>query len=72
MDLKHFQEKQQIHPAQKLVKGDRVTCTIRHATDGSKNLINVEVIFLESNLSKRTCNIVYQDNIYEVPFHDMF
>jgi len=63
---------EQIHPAQKLIQGDKVIATIRHATDGSKNLNKVQVIFLECNSLKRTCDVVYLCKVYEVPFNNMF
>lgn len=71
MDLKQFQEKTITHFAENLVKGDRLKATIRHKTDGSKNLINVDVIFLESNISSRTIKAAYKDSVYEIPFNDL-
>jgi len=59
--------KETIHPAHKLVQGDIIKATIRHETDGSKNLINVDVMFLECNLLKPTINA-----IYEIPFNELY
>jgi len=54
MDINKFNTNTHVsHWAETLQIGDRCTATIRHKTDGSKNLHNVDVIVVENNKSKQ-------------------
>jgi len=46
--FKEIEEKYVNHWAERLEPGDRCKATIRHKTDGSKNLHNVEIIVVEN------------------------
>lgn len=50
---KFYNEKHISHWAEELQVGDRCKATIRHKTDGSKNLHNVEIIVVENLQSEK-------------------
>ena len=47
--LKELQKKYPSHWAKELQAGDRCLATIRHPTDGSKNIHKANVIVIENN-----------------------
>jgi hypothetical protein len=59
------------HWADALESGDRVLATIRHETDGSKNLIDVQVIVTGNN--RRECKIsaAFLAGLYVIPYNEL-
>jgi len=51
--------------------GDRCKATIRHKTDGSKNLINVDVIVCENNKEASFITVQYKNKKYTVPYNEL-
>lgn len=58
------------HWAEELQQGDRVFATIRHKTDGSKNMINLAAIVIENNLDN-TVLIFANHQEYIVPYNEL-
>lgn len=81
MDLKEFMDKKYPkHFAETLVWGDKIKVTIRHKTDGNKNLVNVNVIFIRCYYDKKEVDVYYGgdgktmqfgDYIISVPFNEI-
>jgi len=65
IDIKHW--------ANYLETGDRVNATIRHKTDGSKNMINVNCIVVENFNNESEINVYVQmlDKIFLVPYNEL-
>lgn len=60
------------HWAETLETGDRVLATIRHKTDGSKNLIDQSAIVVNNN--KDDSNIlvaINKDDLHIVPYSEI-
>ncbi len=72
MDLeKFYKEKHVAHWAEELQIADRVTATIRHKTDGSKNIHGTDVILIK-NLKKESKIIGWwNDKEYEIPYNEL-
>jgi hypothetical protein len=74
MDLnlfKELQEKYPSHPAEVLETGDRVIATIRHKTDGSKNIHNADLIVIENRKQVRHIRALWGQNEYLIPYNDL-
>ena len=74
MDLIKFNQinhKHISHWAEELEEGDRCLATIRHKTDGSKNLHNVEVIIIENLHSERIIVGYYNNKKYKIPYNEL-
>jgi len=59
------------HWAEKLEVGDKCLATIRHKTDGSKNLHNVEVIVVENAKRLRSVTAWFPEYQVEIPYNDL-
>ena len=55
----------------RLEVGDRCKATIRHKTDGSKNLIRVDVIVCENNNEEKTIIAQYKRKKHKVPYNEL-
>lgn len=74
MDLNLFKElekKYPSHPAEALETGDRVIATIRHKTDGSKNIHNANLIVIENRKQVRHIRALWRENEYLIPYNDL-
>jgi hypothetical protein len=59
------------HWAESLEVGDKCLATIRHKTDGSKNLHNVEVIVIENNATKEEISAWFPEYKAVIPYNDL-
>lgn len=59
------------HWATTLEVGDRVTATLRHKTDGTKNKHNVPVIVISVDEDKKCINGYTQFGKKEIPFDEL-
>jgi hypothetical protein len=66
-----FQEKYIKHWAESLEIGDICLATIRHKTDGTKNLHNVKMIVIENNNRKQEIVGWTSDHKATVPYNDL-
>ena len=72
MDLeKFYKEKYVSHWAEGLEIGDKCLATIRHKTDGSKNLHNVEVIVIENNKEKKEIVGWFPEVKATIPYNEL-
>jgi predicted NUDIX family phosphoesterase len=62
---------EQEHWATELEQGDRVLVTIRHATDGTKNLHNQNAIVIENRPEKISCYVAVGSATYLIPYNEM-
>jgi hypothetical protein len=61
----------QNHWATSLDIGNRVKATLRHATDGAKNIHNAEVIVVFNNCFKSFIQATYNNATYTIPYNDL-
>lgn len=72
MDLDKFNRPKHIsHWAEELQVGDRCKATIRHKTDGSKNLHNVEVIVVENLQSDKKIVGYFNNCKKHIPYNEL-
>jgi hypothetical protein len=80
MDLNEFMDtKYPKHYAETLIQGDRIKATIRHRTDGNKNIIDADMIFIRCNNDKTITayyegdgNIIQKgEYMIEIPFNEI-
>ena len=72
MDLdKFYNEKYVSHWAEKLKIGDRCKATIRHKTDGSKNLHNVVIIVVENLQSEKKIVGYFKKRKKKIPYNEL-
>lgn len=61
----------QKHWAEKLEIGDRVTATIRHKTDGSKNIHNAKIIVIVNYKHLHEISAWYNDKRIKIPYNEI-
>jgi len=72
MDLnKFYNEKHINHWAEELEPGDKCLATIRHKTDGSKNLHNIEIIVIENELLEKRIMGYFKRHKKSIPYNDL-
>ena len=74
MDLNLFKELQGktiSHWAEHLQSGDRCIATIRHKTDGSKNIIGANVIVVENQKLVKHIIAFYKSERFLIPYNDL-
>ena len=80
MDLDKFMdEKYPKHYVETLVQGDRIKANIRHKTDGNKNIIDADMIFIRCNKDQTISAyyggdgkiIQFGDYVLEIPFNEI-
>ena len=72
MDLdKFYSEKHIGHWAEELQAGDRCKATIRHRTDGTKNLHNVDVIVVDNLPSKKMIVGYFDKRKKKIPYNEL-
>lgn len=72
MDLdKFYNEKYISHWAEELQVGDKCKATIRHKTDGSKNLHNVEIIVVENLQSEKKIVGYFNKRKKQIPYNEL-
>ena len=72
MDLNKFHNEKYIsHWAEELQIGDRCRATIRHKTDGSKNLHNVEIIVVENFQSEKKIVGYFNKHKKQIPYNEL-
>jgi hypothetical protein len=72
MDLKEFYKQKYVgHWAEELEVGDRCTATIRHKTDGSKNIIDATVIVVQNNKERKSIIGWLAPNEHEIPYNEL-
>ena len=59
------------HWATILKQGDKVFATIRHETDGSKNIRNAEVVILNNNSKREMVMGEHLGQYYTIPYNDL-
>ena len=59
------------HWAEELEVGDKCFATIRHLTDGTKNLHNVEVIVIENRIATQEVSAWIPEFKVLVPYNDL-
>ena len=59
------------HWAELLEVGDRCIATIRHKTDGTKNLHGIEGIVIENNKAKKEISFWFPEFKALVPYNDL-
>lgn len=59
------------HWATKLEVGDRAFATIRHETDGSKNIHNAVVIVVSNNEYKKNIKGAFDGEVYAIPYCEL-
>jgi len=59
------------HFAEKLQIGDRCIATIRHQTDGSKNIIGANVVIISNRLKERVVKAYYDHTQYDIPYCEL-
>lgn len=60
-----------IHWATTLKQGDKAIATIRHETDGSKNIHNAEVLILNNNSRRQMVMGEHFGQYYTIPYNDL-
>lgn len=74
MDLDEFQqikEKYVSHWAEKLEAGDRCMATLRHSTDGSKNIHNADIIVVGNDVQRKSISGQYLGQNFEIPYNEL-
>jgi len=72
MDLEKFYKTKSVtHWAEKLQVGDRCKATIRHKTDGSKNMHNLEVIVVENLQSEKKIIGYFDDQKKHICYNEL-
>ncbi len=61
----------QSHWAEKLEPADRCKATIRHKTEGFKNLINVDVIVVRNRKREKLIEGVHLNTPYTIPYNEL-
>lgn len=59
------------HWAEKLQTGDRCIATIRHKTDGSKNIHNAKIIVMVNYTHVSKISAWYNDKRVSVPYNEL-
>ena len=59
------------HWAESLEAGDRAIATIRHETDGSKNINNANVIVFFNNKMDKNIAVIYEDKKILIAYNDI-
>lgn len=63
--------KENKHWATELQTGDRAVATIRHETDGSKNISNAVVIVVANDEVAREVMAAYENEKYVIPYNEL-
>lgn len=73
MDLeKFYNEKYTSHWAEELEVADRCFATLRHSTDGTKNIHNAEVIVVCNNHKRKSITGLYLGiQQFEIPYNEL-
>jgi len=61
----------QAHWAESLEPADRCKATIRHSSNGAKNLIDVEVIVVRNRKREREIEAVHGPTPYTIPYNEL-
>jgi len=59
------------HFAEKLQIRDRCIATIRHQTDGSKNIIGANVVIISNSLKERSIKAYFNHTEYNIPYYEL-
>jgi hypothetical protein len=59
------------HWAESLEVGDRCIGTLRHTTDGSKNVKGAKLIVVENNLIERFVQGAIGNHVWKVPYNEL-
>lgn len=59
------------HWATELEVGDRAIATIRHETDGSKNIHNAVVIVVSNDEYKKNIEGALGEEVYNIPYYEL-
>jgi len=59
------------HWAEEIVLGDRCKATIRHETDGSKNIHNVSVIVIENISNEKKIKASFLKKVAFIEYNDL-
>ena len=60
------------HPAESLKTDDKFTATLRHKTDGSKNIHSAEVIVVENHIQEKEIVGYYNNGFVTVPYNEIY
>ena len=71
MTLEELNKKYTPHFAANLQVGDRCIATIRHKSDGSKNIHNAHIIVIKNNIKQRTIKALFQSVKYIIPYNEL-
>lgn len=72
MDLNEWESRKEIlHPGVGLVSGDRITATIRHESDGSKNINNAACIVIANYPKQAGVEAWFNDRAIFVPYNEI-
>lgn len=72
MDLEKFHNGKYIsHWAEELEVGDKCLATIRHKTDGEKNLQNVEIIVVSNDIENKKVIGFFSLKKRVIPYNDL-
>jgi hypothetical protein len=71
-DIEKMNKKSISHFAEDLKLGDKCFATIRHESDGSKNIHNASVIVIENDKQKRVIKAWYRPNEHSIPYNDLY
>lgn len=72
MDIqKFYNDKYPKHWAERLQVADRVLATLRHKTDGSRNVHNADVIVVENKPGESKIIGWWDDRNYEIPYNEL-
>lgn len=69
--MENIPEKYVRHWAERLEVGDRVTGTIRHKSDGSKNRHNVIMIVIENNKPIKSIKAAVENEELVIPYNEL-
>ena len=69
--IRMMEGKSYSHFAEKLQMGDRCIATIRHQTDGSKNIIGANVVVISNILKERIIRAYFNHAEYNIPYYEL-
>jgi hypothetical protein len=71
MNYEDYAEKYKGHWAEKLQVADRVIATLRHKTDGSRNVHGAEVIVVENKAREKVIIGWWNDREYTIAYNEL-